>query len=348
MKENIIKINKRKIGSHHPPLIVAELGINHNGSLKKAKKLVDKAKIAGAEIIKHQTHIAEDEMTNEAKKIVPSHTNENIFNIIKKFSLSEQDEKKLMEYTKKKGMIFISTPFSKLAVDRLVKFKVPAFKIGSGECNNYPLVEYIAKKGKPVILSTGMNSIRTIRSSVKILRKYKVPFALLHCTNIYPTPSNLIRLDAIQVLKKKFPDAVVGISDHSTTIYPCLGGVAIGASIVEKHFTISKKDKGPDISSSMDPKELQSLIIGSKEIYYAKGFKKKAVKEEKSTIKFAFASIATTKNIKKGQRLNKNNIFPKRPGTGDYLAKDFNKLLGKVVLRDIKKNTLIRKKDVSK
>ena len=137
---------KKICRKNHPPLIIAELGINHNGSLKKAKKLVNIAARNGAEIIKHQTHIPEDEMSEEAKKIIPSHTNKNIFDIIKKCALSENDEYKLMQYTKKKGLIFISTPFSRQAVDRLDRFKIPAFKIGSGECNNYPLVEYIAKK----------------------------------------------------------------------------------------------------------------------------------------------------------------------------------------------------------
>ena len=348
MKKKFIRIGKRNIGENFPPLIIAELGINHNGSLKIAKKLVDKAKLAGAEMIKHQTHIVEDEMSEEAKDIIPSHTKENIFEIIKKCSLNEKDEEELMNYVKKKGLIFISTPFSRAAVDRLVKFNVPAFKIGSGECNNYPLVEYVAKQKKPVILSTGMNSISSIRPSVKILKKYKIPFALLHCTNIYPTPANLIRLDAIKVLKKYFPEAIVGISDHSETIYPCLGAIALGASIVEKHFTISKKSKGPDISASMDQKELSDLLIGSNEIFKAKGSIKKAVNAEKSTIKFAFASVVSTKQILKGEILSKYNIFPKRPGIGDFLAKDYNKLIGKVALKNIKKNTLIKKKDISK
>ena len=148
----MLKIGKRKVGENFKPLIIVELGINHNGNLKKAKLLVDQAHKNGAEIIKHQTHIADDEMSYEAKKIIPSHTKDNIYKIIEKSSLSERDEYELMKYTKKKGMIYISTPFSRKAVDRLVKFNIPAFKIGSGECNNYPLVEYIAKKGKPIII----------------------------------------------------------------------------------------------------------------------------------------------------------------------------------------------------
>lgn len=341
-----MKIKSRKIGKNFKPLIIAELGINHNGSLNKAKYLVDRAWKAGAEIVKHQTHIPEDEMSEEAKKIVPSHTKENIYDLIKRCALSEEDEFELMNYTKKKGLIFISTPFSRKAVDRLVKFRVPAFKIGSGECNNYPLVEYIAKHKKPIILSTGMNSISSIRPSVKILRKYKVPYALLHCTNIYPTPTNLIRLGAINVLKKEFPDAVVGLSDHSETIYPCLGAVALGACIIEKHFTDTKKRLGPDISASMDEKELKILIQGSKEIFKSQGLMKRAVKEEKSTINFAFASLVSTDDIKKGEKISTENCFPKRPGTGDFLAKDYQKIIGKKAKNFIKKNTLIKKKDI--
>ena len=243
-------------------------------------------------------------------------------------------------------MIFISTPFSKKAVDRLVKFKIPAFKIGSGECNNYPLIEYISKFKKPVILSTGMNSIKSIYPSVKILRKHKIKYALLHCTNIYPTPSNLIRLDCIRVLKKHFPDAVIGLSDHSKTIYPCFGAIALGARIIEKHFTDTKNRKGPDISASMDPNELKTLIKGSNEIFKAKGSGKKAVKGENSTLKFAFASVVATEEIKKGSKFTKRNCFPKRPGIGDFLAKDYKKVLGKTAKKTIRKNTLIKKNKI--
>ena len=341
-----IKVGHKIIGEKYEPILIAELGINHNGDLNEAKKIVNAAYSAGAEIIKHQTHIVDDEMTEEAKKIIPSNAKQNIYEIIKKCSLSETDEFKLMNYVKKKGMIFISTPFSKKAVDRLIKFKIPAFKIGSGECNNYPLIEYIAKFRKPVILSTGMNNINSITKSVKILRKYKVPYALLHCTNIYPTPSNLIRLDCIKILKKEFKDAVIGLSDHSSTIYPSLGAVALGACIIEKHFTDTKKRKGPDISSSMDKEGFKILNMGLKEIFYAKGYNKNALKEEKSTIRFAFASIAATKDIHKGEKLTKNNIFPRRPGIGDFLAKDYDKLLGRIAKTDIKKNTLVKLKNI--
>lgn len=345
---NMIKINNFKIGPNVRPTIIAELGINHNGSLERAIKIADSAIKSGADFIKHQTHIVDDEMSDEAKKVIPGNSKKNIFEIIKNSSLNEEDEFKLMQHIKKQGKIFFSTPFSRKAVDRLEKFKVPIYKIGSGECNNYPLVEYIAKKRKPIILSTGMNDIKSIKTSVEILRKYKIKYALMHCTNIYPTPDHLVRLDCIEILKNKFKDAIVGLSDHSETIYGCLGAIGKGASIIEKHFVDSKKFKGPDISASMDPKELKELIKGSKVIFASRGKNKKAIKEEKKTIAFAFASIAAVKNIKQGEKFTEKNIFPLRPYNGDYKVKDYYSLLGKKAAKDISAGNQIKKAYVKK
>ena len=342
----MINLGKIKIGKNLPPVVIVDLGINHSGSLDKAIYLSDLAIKNGAKIIKHQTHIADEEMSLEAKKIIPGNANSSIFSIIKRYSLSYGDEKKLMNHIKEKNCIFISTPFCKAAVDRLVEFKIPLFKIGSGECNNYPLVEYICSKKKPIILSTGMNDIKSIAKSVKIIRKYKIPYALLHCTNIYPTPPHLVRLEAMLELQKNFKDAIIGLSDHTETIFTSLGAVSLGASLVEKHFTDNKRSKGPDMSASLDPKELSELINGSKIIFSAMKGKKKAVKEEKKTIAFAFASIASTKEIKKGNFFTKDNIFPLRPGNGYFKIKDFNKILGKKAKRNIQKGFQLKRKDV--
>ena len=342
-----IKIGNVNISQNSPPVIIAEIGINHNGSLKAAINLVDLAINSGAQIIKHQTHVVDDEMSFEAKKIIPGNSNKSIYKIIKKCSLNEEDEFKLMTYVKSKKRVFISSPFSRKAVDRLVKFKVPAFKIGSGECNNYPLVEYIAKKNKPIILSTGMNSISTIKPSVKILKKYKIPHVLLHCTNIYPTPAKLVKLDAMLELKKNFKNTFYGLSDHTKNIYCSVGAMAMGAKIIEKHFVRSKKDIGPDVSASMDPSELKNLIIASKTIFEAKLLKKKEPdKAEKKTINFAFGSVASLKEINKGEKFTEKNIFTIRPGTGYFKVKDFKKILGKKAKRKIKKNTQLKKLDV--
>lgn len=194
---NSFKIENRNIGIDYPPLVIAEIGINHNGSLDIAKKMVDAAIAAGIEVIKHQTHVIDDEMSPEAKKVIPGNSSKSIYHIMKECSLNEEDETELKAYVEKKGRIFISTPFSRAAAERLERMDVQAYKIGSGECNNYPLIEHISSYGKPIILSTGMNDIEDIRVAVEIFRKCNVPFALLHTTNIYPTPNHLVRLGAM-------------------------------------------------------------------------------------------------------------------------------------------------------
>jgi len=338
-----IEINKRKIGPDFMPLIIAEIGINHGGSLDRAIKIADAAIDSGAELIKHQTHVIEDEMSNEAKQIIPGNANQSIFDIISKCALSEKDEYKLMSYIIQKGKIFISTPFSKLAVDRLEKFNVPAYKIGSGECNNYPLVEYIASKKKPIILSTGMNNYRSIDIAVEIFEKYNLKYALLHCTNIYPTPFNLVRLKCLPEMQNRYPNAIIGLSDHTTSNYVSYGAIALGASIIERHFTDSKQNIGPDIICSMDPQDLKEMISVANIIHQAIGGEKEPLAQEKTTIDFAFASVVAIKDIKKGEFFSESNIWVMRPGNGDFKAADFKFLIGKIAKRNIANSEQIKK-----
>lgn len=334
------------IGDKHRPVVIAEIGINHEGSIETAIAMADSAIDAGAKIIKHQTHIIEDEMSNEAKMVIPGNADVSIYEIMDRCALSERDEKCLMEHVQQRGAIFISTPFSRAAVDRLVKFDIPAFKIGSGECNNYPLVKYISRFGKPVIISTGMNTIETVRPSAEILRKAKVPFALLHCTNVYPTPPELVRLGAMSRLKEAFPDAVVGLSDHTTSNYTCLGAVALGASIVERHFTDRMDRPGPDIVCSMDPVALSTLIDGSNTIFLARGGEKTPVDAEAPTIAFAFASVVAIEDIEQGQVLSEKNIWLKRPGGGDFSVLDYETLLGKVAKTPVRRGFQLKKLNI--
>ncbi|MEW9797569.1 N-acetylneuraminate synthase [Alteromonas sp. CYL-A6] len=347
MINNEFDIAGRKIGYRYDPLVIAEIGINHNGSLEQAKALVDAAVSAGAEVIKHQTHVVEDEMSKVAKNVIPSHTKESIYEIMENCALSEDDEIALKAYVESKGAIFISTPFSRAAADRLRKMDVAAYKIGSGECNNYPLIEHIAQFGKPVILSTGMNSIASVRPAVEILRKYRTPFALLHCTNVYPTPPELVRLGAMQELAEAFPDAVIGLSDHTTNNLACLGAVALGASILERHFTDTMEREGPDIVCSMDPQALSELIEGAKILKLERGGSKGAVEAEQPTIDFAYASVVTTAPIKKGDVFTRDNLWVKRPGVGDFKAKSYEELLGKTAARDIEDDALLAFEDVA-
>ena len=339
------KIANINVSINHPPLIIAEIGINHNGSLEIAKKMVDSAKRAGVKIIKHQTHIANEEMSSIAKSIIPVHTKDNIFDIIDKCSLNENDEFELLQYTKKNGLIFISTPFSRAAADRLNKWNVPAFKIGSGECNNYPLIEHIASFGKPIILSTGMNSLDSIKKAVTIIKKQKLSLAILHTTNLYPTPNSLVRLGALNDLKKEFPGEIIGLSDHTLTNHSSFGAIALGASIIERHYTDLKDRIGPDIVCSMDENECKELIEGSKIIFEQRGGNKIPVKEEIETAKFAFASVVTISNIKKGEIFNKNNIWVKRPGTGQIKAEKFQSIIGKTATRNMKIDEFLRDTD---
>ncbi|MBS6025426.1 MAG: N-acetylneuraminate synthase [Paeniclostridium sordellii] len=330
-----MEIGNRKIGEDYAPLVIVEIGINHEGSLKTAFEMVDAAYEAGAEVIKHQTHVVEDEMSKAAKKVIPGNTDVSIYDVMERCALDEEDETKLKEYIESKGMIFISTPFSRAAADRLERMDVKAYKIGSGECNNYPLIDHIASFGKPIILSTGMNDIESIRKSVEIMEKHGVKYSLLHCTNLYPTPANLVRLGGMEELQKEFPNAIVGLSDHTVNNNACLAAAALGASVLERHFTDSKDRPGPDIVCSMDPKELKELIEGSKEIQQMRGGKKVAAKEEQVTIDFAFATVVTTKNLKKGDILTKENIWVKRPGTGEIKAGHYESLIGKRINKDI-------------
>lgn len=330
-----IEIAGRKIGPDYPPLVIAEIGINHEGSLQTAKEMVDAAYRAGVEVVKHQTHIVEDEMSGAAKKVIPGNANVSIYEIMERCSLNETDELELKKYVESKGMIFISTPFSRAAAERLKKFDVPAYKIGSGECNNYPLLEHIASFGKPVILSTGMNTIESVQKAVAIFDKNNIPVALLHTTNLYPTPIHLVRLGAMTELHEAFPDKVFGLSDHTLNNNACLGGVALGASILERHFTDHMQRTGPDIVCSMDEEACQELIISSAEIALMRGGTKRPAAEEQVTIDFAFATVCAIKGIKKGELFTKENIWVKRPGTGKILAEHFNELLGKKATRAI-------------
>ncbi|EAI5356795.1 polyhydroxyalkanoate biosynthesis repressor PhaR [Campylobacter upsaliensis] len=341
-----IKIGKLIVSQNTSPLVVPEIGINHNGSLELAKLMVDAALRAGAKIIKHQTHIIEDEMSKEAKKVIPGNAKISIYEIMKKCALNEKDERELKEYVEKQGLVYLSTPFSRAGANRLEDMGVSAYKIGSGECNNTPLIKHIASFKKPIILSTGMNDIKSITQSVKILKDFEVPFVLLHTTNLYPTPPHLVRLGAMLELKKEF-NALVGLSDHTTNNLACLGAVALGACMIERHFSDTMDRQGPDIICSMDENALKELIIQSEQMALMRGLnaKKEAAKEEQVTIDFAFASVVSIKPIKKGEILSEENIWVKRPSLGGIPAYEFENVLGKKALRDIECDSQLSKED---
>lgn len=332
------------IGEGYEPLVIPEIGINHNGSLEAAYKIVDAAARAGAKIIKHQTHIIEDEMSSEAKKVIPGNSTKSIYEVMNECALNEDEERELMQYVKSKGMIFFSTPFSRAAVYRLVKLGVSAFKVGSGEMNNYPLIDLISKFQLPMIVSTGMNDIKSVEKTVEIITKNNCKFALLHTTNLYPTPAKFVRLGAMLELKKF--GVPFGLSDHTINNNACISAIALGASIVERHFTDNKNRIGNDIICSMDENGLKELLNASKEVYSMLGGTKEPLKEEQITMNFAFATVVSIKDINAGELFTENNIWVKRPGIGEIKAIDYEKILGKYAKVNIKANTHINWKMV--
>ena len=336
MKFNIGQI---EVGHGCRPLVIPEIGINHNGSLTVAKEMVYAAYQSGARIVKHQTHIVEDEMSSAAKSVIPGNADISIYDIMEKAALNESDEYELMKYTESLGMEFISTPFSRAAAERLEDFGVKAYKIGSGEMNNLPLIRHIARFGKPMIVSTGMNDLESIKRTVAILEEEQVPFALLHTTNLYPTKPEWVRLGAMQEMMMAFPHIPIGLSDHTLNNNACIAAMALGAVVLERHFTDSMNRVGPDIVCSMDPKDLKSLLSAANEVPLMLGGKKAPIQEEQVTIDFAYATVVTIADIKAGDVFTTDNVWVKRPGTGQILAKDFEHILGKTAKVDISSDT---------
>lgn len=341
---NEIRIGNIVIGPNRPVFVIAEAGINHNGSFSIAKKMVDMAKKAGADCIKFQTHITEEEMTKT--NILPGKISKTpLWNIIKNCELTEQEELKLSNYCKEKKILFLSTPFSIPAIDRLEKIKIPAYKIGSGELTNLPFLKHIAEKGKPVILSSGMSNMNEIKVAVSLFKKHRIPLALLQTTSEYPCDYRDVNLGVLDIYKRLF-DIPVGISDHSFGIYTALGAVAKGASIVEKHVTLDKKMPGPDQKLSLEPHELAELVKGCRAIKLALGSTKKILKKELPVLRFARESVVTLQKISKGDIFSEKNLTTKRPGTGQIPAKEYYKIIGRKAKRDIAENKQLRYSDI--
>ncbi|MGB1338514.1 MAG: N-acetylneuraminate synthase family protein [Planktomarina sp.] len=342
-----MQIGHRKIGPNEKPLVIAEIGINHGGDLAVAKHMVELAARSGCECIKHQTHFVEDEMTEAAKQIFPPNADVSIWEVMASCALAREEEIALKNYTEDLGLIYLSTPFSRAASDFLEEIGVPGFKIGSGEADNLPLIRHIAKKGKPVILSTGMQTIETIRQSVQILEDSGVEYALLECTNLYPSPPEIVSLRGVSDLKEAFPNAIIGFSDHSIGPEMALASVALGASILERHYTDSRYRKGPDIACSMDPSELRHLIDRSQEIHTALHNPKQRTGPEEDVYRFARASIVADKDLPKGHRITEADIWARRPGNGEIPGFEFDKVLGKCLTRAVSRNAQLTWSDLT-
>jgi len=326
--------------------VIAEIGINHGGNLNAAKAMVTAARQAGCEIVKHQTHFVEDEMTEEAKGVFPPNADKSIWDVMLECSLTKDDEIALKRHAESLGLIYISTPFSRAAADFLADIGVVAFKIGSGECNHVPLVRHIAGFGKPVIMSTGMQTIESLRPSVEALESAGVEYALLECTNIYPSPPDFVSLQGIGELREAFPDAVLGFSDHSIGPIMALSAVALGACILERHFTDTRYRKGPDIGCSMDPSELRFLIDRSREIHTALHNPKKRTAPEEDVYRFARGSVVADRDLPKDHVLTQGDIWARRPGSGEISVEYLDRLVGMKTRIALQRNQQLRWTDI--
>jgi len=344
-QQSQFEIAGRRIGADHPPLVIPEVGINHGGDIAKALTCIDAAVSAGAEVVKFQCHITAEEMV--PNDVIPGNATESIWDIIDGSTLSEPEEREVQAYCQEKGVMYLSTPFSRAAADRLEAMNVPAYKIGSGECNNIPLLDHIAEFGKPMILSTGMNALDSVKRSVDAIQAKGAPVALLHCTSMYPTPYDKVRLGAISEMRQAFPGIPVGLSDHSLGNWTCFGAVALGGSVLEKHFTADMNWPGPDIEISIDPDSLRDLNEGSLAIWQARDGHKTVLPEEQPTIDFAYATVVTTQSIKAGERFSLENLWVKRPGTGKILAADLDSVLGKTAATDLATDQHVSREDIA-
>jgi N-acetylneuraminate synthase len=332
-----ITIGTHDIGQGHPCFVIAEAGINHNGDLSIASELVDAAAEAGADAIKFQTHFPEHEMLKGGA--TAAYVGESLFDLLTRTAISREDHFTLRDRATKKGIVFLSTPFSREAADFLETVGVPAYKTGSGEMTHLPMQRHIARKRKPMIVSTGMSTPEEIDRTVQVIRAEGAPFALMHCTSTYPTPFEHVQLDCISALQKKYA-VPVGFSDHTLGNVAAFAAVALGANLFEKHFTASRTLPGPDQQGSMEPKELEELVRGIRAIERARGATKAIQPGEQDVRNMALHSVVSIRDIAAGAVVTADDVWAKRPGTG-IPARQLGEVIGRVAKHAIAKDRLV-------
>lgn len=349
-----ITISGKEISRNSPCFIIAEAGVNHNGSLSLAKKLIDAAKYAGVDAVKFQTYKTEDIVNKSAEQAEYQKRNtgkvESQFDMLKRLELSYDNFRELKKYCDKKNIIFMTTAHTESALD-FVDEIVPAFKVGSGDLNNYPFLERIAKKGKPMIISTGMSRLEEITEAVRIITRYNKDLIVLHCTTQYPTPKEQANLKAMATLEKEL-GCLIGYSDHTEGIEIPLYAASLGAVVIEKHFTLDRKMEGPDHKASLEPEELKGMVekirMGLRydipREYLGSGVKK-PTKEEIEVAKIARKSIVARTYIPEGTVITDAYITIKRPGDG-IDPKFYSEIIGKKAKRDITADSLLKWGDV--
>jgi len=354
-----IKIKNKIIGENHPVFIIAEAGVNHNGDFELAKKLIDTAKESGADAVKFQTFKTENVVTKYARMAEYQKKNigkkETMQEMIKKLEISYDDFKELKNYCDEKGIMFLSTPHSDDAIDFLDPL-MPVFKIGSGDLTNFPFLEKIAQKGKPIILSTGMATMEEVIEAINVIKKSgNNKIILLHCTSNYPCPIEDVNLRAMQTIKGK-TNLLVGYSDHTIGLEASKLACSLGAVVIERHFTTDKNLPGPDHKASLSPDELKELVIAIKNKDYdipeekkelILGYpEKKPTEKEIPIAQLVRKSIVAKADIPEGTIITKDMLIIKRPGTG-ISSKYINNIIGKKAKTLIKEDNLIQETDLT-
>jgi len=331
-------IGEKTINNHHRVFIIAEGCDNHLGEMDVAKEMVLQAKIAGADAIKFQHHLPDEEMLPD----VPMSNNFNmpLYEFLKKYALKIEQHAELKQYCESIEIQFICTPFSYKAAEELKEIGVEVFKIGSGEMTDVPSLVRIAKFGKPMIVSTGMSTFEEIDRTYNALSSRNVPLALMNCVSEYPPAYEDINLEVITQMKSRYPKAIIGHSDHTPDLYTSFSAVTLGAMLIEKHVILDKKQPGPDQSVSIDFGDLAQLVDGIRKIESAMGNEKKVHQKEKSIREWAFRSLVSTQFIGEGQILNDEMVWSKRPGTG-IPSHRMDEVVGRKAKKDISENALI-------
>lgn len=329
-------------------LIIAEAGVNHNGSIELAKQLIDAAAEAGVDYIKFQTFKTENLVSRQAVKAEyqkrnTGETDDSQFSMLKKLELSPEQHWELMEYCRQKKVRFFSTAFDLESIGLLSELGLEMWKIPSGEITNYPYLKKIARQGKPVILSTGMSDLQDIANAMEVLEKYGVireQITVLHCNTEYPTPFADVNLRAMETIREQL-GVKVGYSDHTVGIEVPVAAVALGATVIEKHFTLSRTLEGPDHKASLEPGELKAMVSAIRNIEVALGDKdKKVTASEAKNKAVARKSIVAARNIKAGELFTEENISVKRPGNG-ISPMEWENVLGRCASRDFQADDLI-------
>lgn len=346
-----IQIGSRNIGFGEPVFVIAEAGVNHNGDLERALQLVDAAAEAGADAVKFQTFRAEEVVSVSAPKaqyqIGTTGAEESQLDMIKRLELSPQDHRAIVAHCGTRGILFLSTPFDFESADLLETLGVPAYKIASGEITNWLFLEHMASKKKPIIISTGMSNLGEVEQAVGVLRAAGCSdLVILHCTSSYPAPPESVNLRAMQSMADAF-HVPVGFSDHTQGMEAALAAVALGACVIEKHFTLDRSLPGPDHKASLEPAELGALVRSIRIVESTLGDGlKRATSAEQDVKDVARRSIVARRTIASGTLITQDLLAFKRPGTG-IPPSEYKKVIGRKAVRTIVSDTLIKFEDLA-